>query len=100
MTNNNNNGMQDREIGGIEYAIVRNADGAMLEDREGDGTDVLWTTDGDNAIWYDTEDMALAGANTNGLTNDDGGNRLIDGYHLISRPWYYDDDLVDDATEE
>ena len=102
MTDNKNNinDMHDREYGGVEYAIVRDADGAMLEYREGKGSDMLWTTDQDNVIWYDTEDMVLAGASINGLAVDGASVRLVDGYHLTSRPWYYDDDLIDDATEE
>jgi ABC-type phosphate/phosphonate transport system substrate-binding protein len=91
--------MVQKEQGGVEYAILRESDNMMLEDREGDGTDVLWTDDEDNATWYDTEAMARAGASTNGLTEDADGDTLVEGYRVISRLWYYDDDLEDDATE-
>ena len=39
---------QEREQGGVEYAIVRDEDGAYLFDPEGDGTDPLWEADVDN----------------------------------------------------
>ena len=103
MANNNDkskdNGMPEREFGGIEYAIVRDEDGAYLFDPEGDGTDPSWESYIENGSWWDTKDMALANASTNGLTEYTDGLELVPGYHVASRPWYYDDDLVDDAVE-
>ena len=58
---------QEREQGGVEYAIVRDEDGAYLFDPEGDGTDPSWEADVDNGSWWGTEAEALANANTNGL---------------------------------
>ena len=75
---------QEREQGGVEYAIVRDEDGAYLFD---------------NGSWWGTEAEALANANTNGLTESADSDELVPGYHVASRPWYYDDDLVDDAIE-
>lgn len=90
---------QEREQGGVEYAIVRDEDGAYLFDPEGDGTDPSWEADVDNGSWWGTEAEALANANTNSLTESADSDELVPGYHVASRPWYYDDDLVDDAIE-
>lgn len=90
---------QEREQGGVEYAIVRDEDGAYLFDPEGDGADPSWEADVDNGSWWGTEAEALANANTNGLTESADSDELVPSYHVASRPWYYDDDLVDDAIE-
>ena len=97
--NKNNNGMPEREFGGIEYAIVRDSDGAYLFDSKGDGTNPSWESYIENGSWWGDRDIALANASTNGLTEYADGIKLISGYHVASRPWYYDDDLIDDATE-
>ena len=77
---------QEREQGGVEYAIVRDEDGAYLFDPEGDGTDPSWEADVDNGSWWGTEAEALANANTNGLTKSADSDELVPGYHVASRP--------------
>jgi len=87
------------ETGGLEYAIIRRSDNAYLFDSEGDGTDAAWESDEENASWYDTEELALAVADVNGLTVDADTPTLADGYAIATRAWSFEDDLEPDDVD-
>lgn len=88
--------MAELEIAGTEYAVIRKRDHAYLFDADGTGRDAAWEADEDNGSWWGTKAMALAVANTNGLTVDAGSDELADGYGIEVRDYPYEDDLVDE----
>ena len=84
------------EPGGVEYAIVRESDGAFLFDADGTGRDTAWEDYSENGSWWDTPARAGAIADINGLADPDGEDGLHAGVGIVSRPWYYEEDLMDD----
>lgn len=87
------------EHGGLEYAIMRRSDNAYLFDSEADGSDAAWESDAENASWFDTEELALAVADVNGLTVDADTPTLRDGYAIASRSWVFEEDLEPDEVD-
>ena len=81
----------EREQGGVEYAVMRSSDGALLWDDDLDGTYQSWEDDEENASWVDSKEDALRLA--------DLGGRLAKGYEITERPWYYEDDFEEDDDE-
>ena len=45
----------EREQGGIEYAVMRSSDGALLWDDDLNGVYQSWEDDEENASWVDSE---------------------------------------------
>ena len=92
-----NNGIKniktEHEQGGVEYAVMRVSDGALLSDDDLNGAYQAWEDDEENASWVDTEEDALRLADLAGLT---GNGRLSKEYKIVERPWYYEDDLEED----
>ncbi len=87
----------EREQGGIEYAVMRISDGALLWDDDFNGVYQSWEDDEENASWVGSKDDAMSLADYAGLVTDDG---LAQGYEITERPWYYEDDLEEDDFEE
>ena len=83
----------EREQGGIENAVMRSSDGALLWDDDLNGVYQSWEDDEENASWVDSEKDALRLADLAGLLP---GGRLAKGYEITERPWYYEDDLRED----
>lgn len=86
----------EREQGGVEYAVMRSSDGALLWDDDLDGTYQSWEDDEENASWVDSKEDALRLADLAGLLT---GGRLAKGYEITERPWYYEDDFEEDDDE-
>lgn len=66
----------EREQGGIEYAVMRSSDGALLWDDDLNGVYQSWEDDEENASWVDSEKDALRLADLAGLLP---GGRLAKG---------------------
>lgn len=86
----------EREQGGVECAVMRSSDGALLWDDDLDGTYQSWEDDEENASWVDSKEDALRLADLAGLLT---GGRLAKGYEITERPWYYEDDFEEDDDE-
>lgn len=84
--------------GGIEYAIRRDEDGAYFFDADLDGRDTSWEFDAENAVWFENKDQLKGCAIINGLAGDDDG--LRDGLKIVSREWYYEEDLIPDEDDD
>ncbi|MBT1171215.1 hypothetical protein [Bifidobacterium sp. SO4] len=83
---------------GLEYAVRRASDRAFLSDPDLDGTDSAWEDDAMNGTWVSSVDEAWDLADRFDLTDPDEEQDLLDGYQVVSRPWFYEDDLID-STE-
>lgn len=80
---------------GLEYAVRRVRDHAFLSDPDLDGTDAAWEDDAMNGTWVNSVDEAWDLADRFDLTDPDEEQDLLDGYQIVSRPWFHEDDLID-----
>lgn len=80
---------------GLEYAVRRSRDHAFLSDPDLDGTDAAWEPDAMNGTWLGSVDEAWNLADRFNLTNPDEDKDMLNGYQIVSRPWFYEDDLID-----
>ncbi len=93
MVKNSGSIKAEREQGGVEYAVMRISDGALLWDDDINSAYQSWEDDEENATWVSSEEDAIRIADYAGLAGDDG---LVQGYEITERPWYYEDDLEED----
>lgn len=82
------------DYGGIEYALMRKADGAWLYDGDMDGEDVAWESDADDASWLDTKDDVIRMADRLDLT--DGEDGLDPAYVLMERDWVNEEEITEE----
>ncbi|PLS29177.1 hypothetical protein [Bifidobacterium parmae] len=84
---------------GFEYAVRRDKDKRYLSepDEYGEG---VWETDSESGTWRGSAEDAYNLANRYDLLNPDcEEDTLIDGYHVVARPWFHDEDLIDSEED-
>lgn len=88
---------------GIEYAVRRIKDHAFLycpsDDLSTGHDESAWEPDQCNATWVQHLDDAWDLADKCELTDPDKEEDMLDGYQIVARPWFYEEDLIDNDEE-
>lgn len=89
---------------GFEYAIRRKRDGGWLfSECTVPGPGDAWESDPSNATWVASLAKAMSMADLYGLAEDNGDpetDRVLDGYEIVRRPWFYEEDYINEEPME